>query len=140
MPSRKRNDTEAIVSKTPQEKKILSYQKDRRNTYGESTHGARKAIPQRKAWVNRTYRHTVRQQLWTTNTGADHDLDPVGKVKRKGWVKAADTRLGDVVYAKHARRNTMGVNEAPPAPSPAQAEAKRRVLQRRDREFRWSQW
>jgi hypothetical protein len=61
-------------------------------------------------------------------------------VKRKGWVKAADTRLGDVVYAKHARRNTMGVNEAPPAPSPAQAEAKRRVLQRRDREFRWSQW
>jgi hypothetical protein len=144
MASRKRNDTEASpkasMAKTPQEKKILSYQKDRRNTYGESTHGARKAIPRRKAWVNRSYRHTTRQQLGTANTGADHHLDPLGKVKRKGCVKAADTRLGDVVYAKHARRNTMGVNQAPPAPSLTQVEAKRRVLQRRDRESQWSHW
>jgi hypothetical protein len=47
--------------RSPQEKKILSYLKDGRNKYGENDKAARKAIPARKAWVNRTYRRTVRQ-------------------------------------------------------------------------------
>jgi hypothetical protein len=32
------------------------------------------------------------------------------------------------------------VNQAPPAASLTQVEAKRRVLQRRDRESQWSHW
>lgn len=39
--------------KTPQDKKALSYAKDRRNTYGENDKSSRKAIPARKAGESR---------------------------------------------------------------------------------------
>jgi hypothetical protein len=136
----KQNAARISRPKTPQEKKVLSYQKDRRNTYGESVHGARKAIPQRKAWVNRSYRHTVRQQLAPAPIDLDHELDPVGRVRRKTWRKCADSRLGDVVHSKHTRREQMGINAQPAEPSVSQNEAKRRILQRRDREPRWAKW
>jgi hypothetical protein len=71
-------------AKTPQEKKVLSYQKDRRNTYGESVHGARKAIPQRKAWVNRSYRHGVRQQLTPTGELISNSIPPAKCAARIG--------------------------------------------------------
>src|SRR5947209_1884251 len=48
---------------TPQEKKRLSYERDRRNCYGEAPHAARKAIPLRKAQRNRAIRHYQNQQL-----------------------------------------------------------------------------
>lgn len=42
---------------TPQEKKSLSYAKDRRNTYGENSKASRKAIPLSKALGIRSQRH-----------------------------------------------------------------------------------
>jgi len=43
--------------KSPQEKKTLSLQKDRRNSYGNNDKAARTAIPLRKALENRGNRH-----------------------------------------------------------------------------------
>jgi hypothetical protein len=40
----------------PREDKIVSYQRDRRSSYGHSPHGSRKSIRFRKARVNRAYR------------------------------------------------------------------------------------
>src|SRR4028119_181715 len=47
--------------KTPQEKKRLSYAKDRRNTYGENDKSSRKNIRRRKRHPNRSNRRTARQ-------------------------------------------------------------------------------
>ncbi len=43
--------------KTPQEKKRLSYAKDRRYTFGENNKASRKGIPVAKARANRAVRH-----------------------------------------------------------------------------------
>lgn len=51
------------MRRTPQEKKRLSYEKDRRNNYGESPHGSRKCIPRNKARRNRANRHLQEQPL-----------------------------------------------------------------------------
>jgi len=48
---------------TPQEKKELSYERDRRNVYGRSPHASRKAIPLHKALRNRANRHLENQQV-----------------------------------------------------------------------------
>lgn len=89
--------------RTPQQKKALSYAKDRRNTYGENDKGARKAIPRRKAELNRKVRRKANQNLGTAKCATDetievvesslrHDLDRVG-----GWEKSADTPLGEIL-------------------------------------------
>jgi hypothetical protein len=49
--------------KTPQDKKSLSYAKDRRNTYGENDKSSRKAIPARKAGESRKVRRKANQVL-----------------------------------------------------------------------------
>jgi hypothetical protein len=48
---------------TPQEKKRLSLEKGRRNTYGENDKASRKNIPRAKARVNRAHRSMDRQIL-----------------------------------------------------------------------------
>ncbi|HEY0048924.1 MAG TPA: hypothetical protein VGB68_06550, partial [Pyrinomonadaceae bacterium] len=45
--------------RTPQEKKALSYARDRRNDYGENDKGSRKSIRRNKTFPNRAYRKTV---------------------------------------------------------------------------------
>ena len=49
--------------KTPQEKKVLSYEHDRRNSYGQNDKASRKAIPARKASENRKSRRKAGQSL-----------------------------------------------------------------------------
>jgi hypothetical protein len=49
--------------KSPQEKKALSYAKDRRNAYGENDKASRKAIPLRKAGENRQDRRKTKHDL-----------------------------------------------------------------------------
>src|SRR5690606_37910123 len=49
--------------RTPQEKKALSLENDRRNVVAESQWGARDAITKRKQWVNQSYRKVVHQEL-----------------------------------------------------------------------------
>ncbi|HEU0052959.1 MAG TPA: hypothetical protein VFQ39_07265 [Longimicrobium sp.] len=49
--------------RSPQEKKALSYAKDRRNTYAENDKSSRKNIPRSKRFPNRANRRGARQAL-----------------------------------------------------------------------------
>jgi hypothetical protein len=93
------------MKRTPQEKKQLSYERDRRNTYGESPHASRKSIPQRKAFRNRANRH--RQDLALRQLPARIDEDSADQIETsvfhyapKFWRKYADKPLLTVVERK----------------------------------------
>lgn len=93
--------------KTPEEKKQLSLAKDRRNNYGENDKASRKAIPLRKALVNRANRHADRRVL-SDATGANAaevsesaELRLRGR-RRKVWRKWPDVTLGDHISQRKA--------------------------------------
>ncbi|HEY8565146.1 MAG TPA: hypothetical protein VIL65_06570 [Beijerinckiaceae bacterium] len=96
--------------RSPQEKKALSLERDRRNTYGENDKAARKAVPRRKALENRRSRHKTAQALVQVDrldeaaldvveSSARHDVERVG-----GWIKVPDQPLRVVVQDKLAGR------------------------------------
>ncbi len=107
--------------RTPQEKKALSYERDRRNAYGESDKGSRKTIPARKAGENRKDRRKVNQSLVVLPTveAATAEMiesDAVNDVFRVGgWTKSPDIPLADHIektrldqvarYRRKARRD-----------------------------------
>ena len=59
------------------------------------TRGSRKTIPARKAWVNRTYRHAVKQITRTEVDEIDELGSDVAAVRRKPWKKVPDRPLGE---------------------------------------------
>ena len=98
-----------MMKRTPQEKKRLSYARDRRNVYGEAPHAARKNIPLRKAVRNRANRHYASQQLTYEGVGFDEELaDAIeSRVRQKApleWEKWPDAPLGEVVARKYRNR------------------------------------
>lgn len=100
-----------MKAKTPQEKKELSYAKDRRNSYGANDKASRKAIPMRKALVNKAFRHQVNGVLRKAETVQDPEQilevgDEVRSVGRSDWKKSPDTPLGKVVSEKLENRVT----------------------------------
>lgn len=92
--------------KTPQEKKQLSLEKDRRYIYGESSKGSRKIIPKRKKWVNKDFRRRVKQIIEKElNTDDIEEIElGVSEIKRKEWKKIPDAPLGEVIKNKKERR------------------------------------
>lgn len=85
--------------KTPQEKKGLSLEKDRRNSYGENDKASRKNIPRAKARVNRANRRADSVALSGASgvpAGAIDDAvqDVVEGRRRKVWRKVPDEALG----------------------------------------------
>ncbi|MGV7735090.1 hypothetical protein PJI18_09910 [Mycobacterium kansasii] len=88
--------------RSPQEKKRLSYDKDRRSRYGESDKGSRKAVPLHKRKVNRANRHRDRQTL-LGSTGVrqpdteDTTDDRLHGKKRKTWRKWPGPTLREAV-------------------------------------------
>lgn len=94
---------------TPQEKKALSYERDRRNTYGNSPQAARKAIPLRKTLRNRANRHLQNQQLRYSGPApaellADEFESRMYQRAPRVWRKDADSPLGEVIASKVERR------------------------------------
>jgi hypothetical protein len=89
------------TKREPAEKKALSYAKDRRNSFGESTTAARKAIPRRKAMESRADRHaanelTSRLPLMPEEQGEVAESSIRQAVARKGgWKKVPDQPLAD---------------------------------------------
>ena len=81
---------------TPQEKKRLSYARDRRNSYNENKKSSRKAIPLRKRIVNRLNRHAVaiplRQPAETLDQLEVVDNEAKGR-RRRRWRKSPDISL-----------------------------------------------
>lgn len=95
--------------KTPQEKKRLSLENDRRNSYGENDKASRKNVPRTKARVNRANRH-VDQRILDGAVGVpDEELenaieqDLLGR-RRKVWRKWPDQPLGKML-AKRAGKD-----------------------------------
>ena len=107
--------------KTPQEKKALSYENDRRNTYGENDKSSRKAIPARKAAENRKVRRKANQVLNVVErldeeravvieSSLKQDIERVG-----GWTKSPDTPLVEYLDLQARRRSwrSLSPNRSP---------------------------
>jgi hypothetical protein len=90
---------------TPQEKKDLSYSKDRRNTYGENSKASRKSIPSSKALGIRSQRHTedvlLRQASQTSSVDSLVAIENlILEPNPNRWKKSADQPLGMVLKSK----------------------------------------
>lgn len=96
--------------KTPQEKKSLSYQKDRRNTYGENSKASRKNIPLSKALAIRAERHSQDHMLMGTLKANDDEQlvlieNSVRSTKPRQWRKSADKPLGEALARRLLRKS-----------------------------------
>ncbi|MFO1251395.1 MAG: hypothetical protein U1E77_09750 [Inhella sp.] len=94
---------------TPQQKKRLSYKKDRRNTFGENSKASRKGIPLAKARSIRSERHAQDYALAQASHTADPDqLDNIENAVRstdpRDWRKSPDKPLGQVLARRAARK------------------------------------
>ena len=92
--------------KTPQEKKLLSLKKDRRNSYGENAKASRKAIPLRKRNVNKQNRkrqHDIVALMAHAET--EEDLEATESLllqkRNKQWQKTPDVSLSEKI--KHTK-------------------------------------
>ncbi|WP_067723227.1 hypothetical protein [Nocardia yamanashiensis] len=117
-----------VRRKSPQEKKALSYAKDRRNDYGENDKSSRRNIRRNKRFPHRADRHREHQ----TMGGA---LGPVDLERAEGaeiafraeksrwiagrWRKWRDAPLGEVVARKLRRRADERLRHEAGAPTGA---------------------
>lgn len=85
------------MRKTPQEKKRHSYEKDRRNCYGENSKASRKAIPENKANSRRRIRRASKRQDFESD---DYESEVI-QARRKAFKKVPDMALGE--YLSHKR-------------------------------------
>lgn len=98
---------------TPQEKKVLRYEKDRRNTVAESRALSRKSIAKRKALTHRALRHA--QNIATNKAAVVLDAaDPVVRpTPKNSWRKIPDVPLADHVGLTLKRRSVASGQQAP---------------------------
>lgn len=94
--------------RSPQEKKALSYAKDRRNMYGGNDKSSRKNIPLRKRLVNKVNRHAAQQQLAGATGQVDSERaelveDRLRGTRPRSWRKYPDMPLGRVLAFKRRR-------------------------------------
>ena len=112
--------------KTPQEKKRLSYQHDRRDDYMESSKGSRKSIRWRKRWVNQTYRQSIKHILNAPigKEETDEVENKIAETRRPFWKKSPHAPLGLYLYRKgkldadKIKKLTFRVSDQPPLLSP----------------------
>ena len=95
--------------RSPQEKKALSYAKDRRNAYGQSDKGSRKAIKLNKVHPRRAFRRNINQILQSEAPGVDLEQADLVEAKIKGvrrryWHKYPDLPLGEYVMMTLEKR------------------------------------
>lgn len=105
--------------RTPQEKKILSDQRDRRNRFGENDKASRKWIPRRKRIEARQQRRKAKQALGPTS---DVSVEPV----RSRWKKPPDRPLADHLEDAHDY-GRAGLDNRRSDKRGLRAEAKRRL-------------
>jgi len=101
-----------VRPKTPQEKKRLSLEKDRRNSYGENDKASRKNIPTAKARVNRANRRADSVALSGAIGVPDETLDAatedaVQGRRRKVWRKMPDESLGRRLARRDGEANPL---------------------------------
>jgi hypothetical protein len=110
-----------MAVRSPQEKKALSYAKDRRNDYGENDKSSRKSIRRNKRTPNRSDRHREHQVL-ASATGVTIVAEVVEQAETKllakksmwmtkRWRKYRDAPLADIVENRLRRRVRLGMQE-----------------------------
>lgn len=100
------------ICRSPQEKKQLSYEHDRRNNYGENDKSSRKSIRRSKRQPNRSNRHHDGQVLDGATGPADERVaDVVEQMlyvkRRRRWRKWPDIPLDVHVEAVLERRQQL---------------------------------
>jgi hypothetical protein len=131
-----------VARRSPQEKKALSYAKDRRNDYGENDKSSRKNIRRNKRAPNRADRHREHQTLAAAK-GVKIVDDAVEQVEAKllakksmwltkRWRKYPDAPLGVVIENRLLGRIWLGMDE----PSTAQARIERVRRRRRGQQIK----
>ena len=98
-----------VKRKSPQEKKALSYAKDRRNTYGENDKSSRKNIPRNKR--HREHARRRHEHVVLTQTRPDDIEAELVRERPPGswWRKWSDTPLAEVLAYKLRRRARAGM-------------------------------
>jgi hypothetical protein len=107
-PARRARPYGPSVRRSPQEKKALSYARDRRNVYGENDKSSRKNIPRRKRLVNKANRHAALQALAAAAGPADPELAELAEIRLLGartkvWRKHLDLPLGSYLQLRRER-------------------------------------
>jgi hypothetical protein len=123
------------MAKTPQEKKRLSYEKDRRNNYRENSKSSRKNIPLNKRIEVRAHRHVAKQALAEDIAEGDLDATREAEARQEGtrhpfWQKWPDTPLGEMVEARLEGRAARGF--MPDEVAEKKLEKVRRTKKKRD--------
>jgi hypothetical protein len=99
--------------KSPQEKKKLSYSKDRRNSYGENDKGSRKSIPRNKRLSSQAERSKANKLKQLSSSEVDEDLmsEIENEVKAdmmlrrlRGFKKCPDQPLEDHIDQQKRKR------------------------------------
>jgi|SRR6478672_4478033 len=100
--------------RSPQEKKLLSYKKDCRNTYGERGSHSRHAIAANRSFHHRAYRHQINQILDSNKIQHADVLEEVNvevkSILKSDWCKSPDQPLGEVIQRKLKERYAKGIN------------------------------
>ncbi|MGW4110246.1 hypothetical protein ACWEFJ_05165 [Actinosynnema sp. NPDC004786] len=104
-----------MVRRSPQEKKRLSYAKDRRNTYGENDKGSRRGIPLNRRLDLRADRRRAEQALRgalgpADEAAADRAEQAARDRRPARFRKTPDTPLGEVVARRLRRRVRLGMD------------------------------
>ncbi len=96
--------------KTPKEKKRLSYEHDRRNTYGENQKSSRKNIPRSKQRSQQDERRSVRQTLVVAQGDVvDEAIDEAqSQVLRRARIKRLKAFRGNRLIARWAKSLNAG--------------------------------
>jgi hypothetical protein len=99
--------------RSPQEKKRLSYERDRVNTYGESDKGSRKSIRRHKARLSRGDRRAATDKLKqvahlrgdASQVRDDVAITELKALPRRGWQKLPDCPIGVLVDERPVKRH-----------------------------------
>jgi hypothetical protein len=102
--------------KSPQEKKRLSYTKDRRNDYGENDKSSRKNIPRNKKAPHRANRRRAGLVLGAARGAVDEAAEAAVEERLlskrpKSWRKSRDAPLGEMVRYRLSRRMELGFED-----------------------------
>src|ERR1051325_12191173 len=97
------------MKRSPQEKKSLSLTRDRRNTYGESPHGAGKSIPRNKRIRARAERRAAAvpvAEALSDEAAIDLATARAERRRKKSWQKLPDPPLRAGIPANKAGART----------------------------------
>jgi len=114
-----------VRQRDPGRDKLINYERDRRNDYGNSKKSGRKGVPWRESWVNRSFRRAVSRSLVTQDP--DTTDDRVAALRGVEWRKVPGLPLGLWVVRKGGVRASNDGERRADA-SGLRQEAERRLL------------